>query len=219
MPNHITNVLRITAFEHRGAAISLVDEALAAIKGATPFDFNRILPMPEDLNIVSGGQATDAIVLISDHEAKTMLSYPWTREARITSVDGLREHLRKRYAQRPLDGFQTLDDLAARIISNREKYGTADWYEWCTRKWGTKWNAYSVTASKTDDHEAVVHFETAWAPPMPVLDELARRFPALNFRLMWCDEGDDLQHRVYWEAGKREFDEGDKLTLSALGSS
>ena len=215
MPNHITNILRITVYKHEGKSSELVDQILDAMKGNrdseedSPFDFNRIIPRPTDLDITQGSVSGNAIALLDDQEARRMLNWPWVRQAKCKTIDALRAHLRKQYLANPEKGFPTLDDFAGRLTSNVSKYGAPTWYEWSCTNWGTKWNAYSVTASKTGEGEAVVHFETAWAPPMPVLDALAAKFPDAHFRLIWTDEGDDVAHRVYWTDGKRESDDKD----------
>lgn len=219
MPNHITNILRVTGYEHERAPADLIDKVIAAVKGEGPdgaaFDFNRLIPMPPDLNIVSGGATSDALALLSDAKAKEMLDWPWVTKEGVTTIEALRELLRKRFSQTAFargfhdhhDKFGTLDALAKRVKSNLEKYGATTWYEWCCDHWGTKWNAYDVTVGKTDDNEVTFHFQTAWSPPMPVLDALAKKFPKAHIRLIWCDEGDDRAHRVYWAKGKREHDE------------
>lgn len=136
MPNHVTNVLRVTGYEHLNAPDGLADEVLAALRGEQgPVDFDRIIPMPKEQE--------------------------------------------------------------------------ENWYDWSIQNWGTKWNAYSAIAGKPYDerNEALFHFETAWAPPLPVIDALAAKFPQAHIRLIWADEGDDYQHRVWWSDGKRETDD------------
>ncbi len=203
MPNHIQNVLRISAYEFKGCPPTLIDEILAAIKSEQlPMDFGRIIPMPEGLNIESGSRADCARALFDDAEAQKIGSYPWASQCR--TLGEIRELLRTKYLQSPQEGFPRLDDLSARIRENLDKYGAQTWYDWSIEHWGTKWNAYSAVAGKLDDQAAVVCFETAWSPPMPVLDALAAKFPTADIRLIWCDEGDDRQHRVYWADGKRD---------------
>lgn len=209
MPNHITNVLEINAYKHRGAPEGLVDQILEAVRSdERPFDFSRLIPRPADLDITSGSVSEGALALDDDRKAMEMMHWSWVANEGIKDIAGLRAFLRKQYAERKEKepGCETLDDLAARIRSNLDKYGHTDWYGWSCEKWGTKWNAYSAIAGKVDDTEAIIHFESAWAPPMPVLDALAAKFPQANFRLIWCDEGDDRQHRVYWEDGKRDHE-------------
>lgn len=209
MPNHITNVLEINAYKHRGAPEGLIDQILDAVKGEKPFDFNRLIPRPADLDITAGSVQDSALALDDDSKAMSMLHWQWVVNAGVRDITELRALLRKQYAERTEKepGCPTLDDFAIRIRSNIDKHGHSDWYNWSCDHWGTKWNAYSAIAGKVDDTTAVVHFETAWAPPMPVLDALAAKFPQADFRLIWCDEGDDRYHRVYWEEGKRESDD------------
>lgn len=44
------------------------------------------------------------------------------------------------------------------VISNFLQYGCGDWYGWCNRNWGTKWNAYEV---HFDQESQSIHFLTA----------------------------------------------------------
>ena len=208
MPNHITNVLRISAYSFEDAPVGYIDDILAAVRSdESPFDFERLVPMPPELKITSGSVTSNAIALVSDHEAKAMLSYPWVADAGVRTIAALRTWLRTRYIDHPEPGYATLDDFLKRVLENKEKHGATDWYQWCIKHWGTKWNAYSVVAGKTDDREATIHFETAWSPPLPVLDELSKLYPKADLRLLWCDEGDDKQHRAYWSHGKRDDEE------------
>jgi len=208
MPNHITNILRVNAYEHMGAKHEALDELLSLMKSEeSDFDFERVIPMPPELKVTSGSVTSNARALFDDNEAASILTYPWANGCK--TIAKLRTLLRTQYLEHPEPGFPTLDDFAERVKSNLAKHGSLDWYNWSCAHWGTKWNAYSVVCGKARDGEAVIHFETAWAPPLPVLDALAAKFPSLCFRLIWCDEGNDRQHRVYWEGGKREEDEDD----------
>lgn len=183
MPNHIQNVLRICAYEHKGARKELVDEILSAIRSdESALDFNSLIQMPKLLrNTGSGYNTIDG----KEHRA-------WYVEEHASKDNGWKEK--------------------TRAFTDEEKAALADigyqnWYDWACANWGTKWNAYSVIAGKTSCGDGIVTFETAWAPPMPVLDALAAKFPSADFRLLWSDEGDNRQHRVYWENGKRQEDE------------
>jgi len=220
MPNHITNVLRINAYKHEGVHPERIDELRKLVRSTKrdedgkdyemPFDFEMLIPMPPELMITSGSVSGDAKALYDDHEAHQILGYPWAREALISTIGALRDHLRARYLEHPEPGLPTLDDFAERIRANVAKHGAEDWYRWCVEKWGTKWNAYDCTVGKTGDGEVQYTFDTAWSPPLPVLDVLAAKFPDLHFRLAWTDEGDNVAHRVYWSDGKREGDEDEE---------
>lgn len=57
-------------------------------------------------------------------------------------------------------------------------------YQWCVDNWGTKWSAYDQEKRSLTS----IYFETAWSPPVPVMDALAARFPDLRFMLEYADE-------------------------------
>ena len=67
-------------------------------------------------------------------------------------------------------------ELEIKEKANIEKYGYANWYDWCVAKWGTKWDI------DTDAGEAYVsgdtfhaNFDTAWSPPIEFLMHLDGR--------------------------------------------
>ena len=62
-------------------------------------------------------------------------------------------------------------------------------YEWCKENWGTKWNASNVNIDKLDDEIIVVHFDTAWAEPTPIIEKLGKMFPSLDFELRYFEGG------------------------------
>lgn len=58
------------------------------------------------------------------------------------------------------------------------------WYDWNNKNWGTKWNSYngSMDFDKEFDDEVSYKFDTAWAPPGPILEALQDKFPDLSIR-------------------------------------
>ena len=66
-------------------------------------------------------------------------------------------------------------------------------YEWCVENWGTKWPAYSVVVEEPTESTAglrvLIHFDTAWSPPKPVVDAASMLFPSLAFELRYFDGG------------------------------
>lgn len=63
-------------------------------------------------------------------------------------------------------------------------------YEWCIANWGTKWNAAQVSLDYAEG-ERIAHyyFDTAWSPPTPVCEALARKFPGLQVEIEYVEEG------------------------------
>ena len=80
-------------------------------------------------------------------------------------------------------------------IENYEKYGCTTWYDWCTKYWGTKWNAYSNEQRDED----TIEFETAWSNPEPVMLKLSEMYPEATIEHWWADEdmGSNDGYRVY----------------------
>ena len=104
--------------------------------------------------------------------------------------------------------FKDLDDLAA---AAREK-DPKDWsvkdgfnqggYEWCIANWGTKWSSNGF--KKVGRHWT---FDTAWAPPIPVVKALIRQFQDLNFKLNFFECGCAFKGGLEYVAADRDPDE------------
>lgn len=47
-----------------------------------------------------------------------------------------------------------------------------DWYDWRCKNWGTKWNAYDQDLIGVSYNCIELKFDTAWAPPMPIIEKL-----------------------------------------------
>ena len=55
--------------------------------------------------------------------------------------------------------------------------------------WGTKWNSYEPSVDEDgSDGKWIVWFDTAWSPPIPVINRLALRFPGVYIDHRWADE-------------------------------
>ncbi len=64
-----------------------------------------------------------------------------------------------------------------------EKYGADNWYDWCAKNWGTKWNCCDPFLN-----ESGISFTTAWSPPCPVLIALAKLINK-DLRMTYIEEG------------------------------
>jgi hypothetical protein len=87
---------------------------------------------------------------------------------------------------------------------NRKYFGASDWYDFCTSRWGTKWEAslYDGSAVTVENNTIQLGFDTAWAPPIGIYEELMNQGfqvqaqyyePGMGFVGEWND-GDDLYH-------------------------
>jgi hypothetical protein len=79
-----------------------------------------------------------------------------------------------------------------------EKYGKNNWYDWSIENWGTKWNARD---SIIDYENKEITFDTAWSPPIPIIEKLTQLFP---YRMLYICANEDIGSTVY----KEEFFNG-----------
>jgi len=97
--------------------------------------------------------------------------------------------------------FNTLIPMPEHIQNSNEEvvresgFKVPAWYSWAIDNWGTKWNA-SEARYASNDPERGIWFDTAWAPPAPVLEALAKRFPAHEI-VVYSDEDTNHLHVTF----------------------
>jgi hypothetical protein len=93
---------------------------------------------------------------------------------------------------------------------NVEKYGYGNWYDFCVREWGTKWDVDAYNPVEFDDqwdknNKITFGFDSAWSPPLGVYEALIEQGYAvrgyyyesgMGFCGMFDEDGDD-----YYELG------------------
>jgi hypothetical protein len=82
-------------------------------------------------------------------------------------------------------------------------------YDWCCKHWGTKWGICDpVLATAAEDH-LEYNFQTAWAPPEPLIEKMSADFPRLEFELHFdCEIGDgsgDIIYKAGEEVSRDEY--------------
>ena len=161
MPNHV--VTRITFSEDRYQEIfdriTTLREKTEHRDAQVEVDFNKLIPMPEELLVTSDG-------LVMNLTNKFTMQYPITRlVAELKKAD-----------EKTIDNF-------CLAVKNLNKLGHADWYNWSIENWGTKWNAYSC-----EFDFPTIKFETAWALPDPIIQKLSETFPDAWMLVEYADE-------------------------------
>jgi hypothetical protein len=104
-----------------------------------------------------------------------------------------------------LDGSPEQTALEQAEASNRDAYGYANWYEFCTHEWGTKWEADWSEADIDDNNGDTItmHFDTAWSPPIGIYQELVDA--GLDVQATYCECG--FGYAGWWVNGEdNEFD-------------
>jgi hypothetical protein len=107
-------------------------------------------------------------------------------------------------------------DLRATTSPNRDEqmvkrfielYDAKDWYDWANKNWGTKWDAsfhgpFCALSQEDSNVEvpekrtpiissgfAFYAFDTAWSPPIPVIERASGIWHDLKFELKYGDAG------------------------------
>jgi hypothetical protein len=99
-----------------------------------------------------------------------------------------------------------------KVAFNIKNYGAPDWYTWANNEWGTKWNASDValhTDEALDDktHTIGYSFQTAWAPAIPVYEELAKQHPELDIHVSFDECGVGFSGWRYYSGGELSREE------------
>ena len=69
---------------------------------------------------------------------------------------------------------------------------------WHTTHWGTKWNSrcYGKNPTKVDKNTYIYTFETAWSPPIQIIDAMTAKFPNLTFTFLYGEPGNYFSGRL-----------------------
>lgn len=165
-------------------------------------DFQKVVPMPEELNIECGSTGhCGREVLVGDwketlsgwlmKEIAKEVGYEWEpgQPFPIQSREQL-VHALSTYEK----GRECLG-MGLKYINNMGKYGYENWWGWRIDNWGTKWSLDPQCFKSEKMLEAdpftqqTYRFETAWSPCLPIMVELSKVYPLLEFEMIYLDEG------------------------------
>lgn len=215
MPNHVSTILTVTGDREqlktfRATHFTTVEDQESLEVPTEFFDFNTIIPMPESLNITSGGHIDKAIAYIeaqsgSFDKLDKMLYYGWWDK--IDGFDELSLNVKRQLIVSQIKTRLSEEEIEeGRIaLDNLEKYGYKDWYKFRNAEWGTKWGAYGLRIKEDSDSILVMEYNTAWSPATPIFQKLSTMYPDLCFSQHVLDEGMGFGGTQTWEDG--EYDE------------
>lgn len=222
MPNWCSNLLVVSGYTKSMEKIQqevLVEKEDQKVL----FDFNTVIEMPKPLReVVAGSDQKWWRVLFSNSEINNTAYTPTKLVLPSWFLEGYPEKICKDFLEQIVREFsditqEDLEDvvkdkeaLANKYQNNLVNFGYLHWYDWSVDNWGTKWNSsecrlvqekVSVLNGKTK-YKCVYQFETAWAPPVPVIEQLSKRYPKLNFKLFYEIEGGLGKDRMYFKKGE-----------------
>ena len=186
MPNNVTNEIK---FYGQPEDIKVVRSLIKGSKDDRPMiDFNRLIPMPESLNIEEGIRMNDAISLyltMMNPDAPHHDENPMSRERFGAVTRKLSTTMFMRYT--PVLSEERIREMTRNTnVDDLLDLGAVSWYDWRVSHWGTKWNAY-YQYSDSDDS---IGFDTAWSMPEPILRKLAKicNEHDVQFNGQWINE-------------------------------
>lgn len=208
MPNWVQNRLTVKGKDADKILKQYIVKEPGEISGYS-FDFNKIKKMPDSLRIVSGSITDNCLkvylssIPLNDYfdEAKILVNAELHPSITASAYTRLHEKDLSELVQRCLDYgsdnkgtidepvFKTKEDVIAYgklAIDNVKKYGSKDWYNWCVKNWGTKWNACSTFFDEEFPNE--VMFQTAWSDVRELVIELSKKHPENTFVYEYSEE-------------------------------
>ena len=99
-----------------------------------------------------------------NHVSNTLEINVWNRD-RENRIEEIKEYLAGDDEGRPT--VIDFNNLIPEPEDNNE-----NWYSWRCDNWGTKWNAYEAYIEDESHDHIIYKFDTAWAPPLPVIEKL-----------------------------------------------
>ena len=195
MPNHIENIITLKGNEKQ------IRETLEAIQnddyGLGTIDFNKIIPMPESLNIEAGSRTDRGIKAYSDFI--DVYVFGKNEEEALNAIQNISPENEKVFLKQRNDIKTDEWELGKSAWNNIQNYGFPTWYEWCISNWGTKWNAYGYDENADYSENTDLWFQTAWSAPHPVIEKLSKMYPDITFEHEWADEdiGQNCGRKTY----------------------
>ncbi len=145
-------------------------------------DFNKIIPMPESLNIECGSITNKGIEMVKNY----LESMPEKLKGKEGTYEEFIADLRNHSTDISDEKEKKIWDVGVTAVSNLYQYEAPTWYEWRCKNWGTKWNACECT--EVDENAKSISFQTAWSTPFPVMKRLSEMFPNIEIRTEFADE-------------------------------
>ena len=211
MANHVRNIVKMQGI----GSLPLYTEVECAKPGSTVeiFDFNKIIPMPESLNLDSGSvedMTMEAALKQIAAVINTRSCPPFHVSVEPSPLDAISTEDRIRASGMT---YKEAGERGLQYLENIIKHGSSSWYYWRIDNWGTKWNSYDL--ERIDDD--TIAFNTAWSNPGPIIEALSAQYPDLMIEHWWADEdvGQNTGYR-FLQDGIGETDEPDGGSPDAL---
>lgn len=180
------------------------------------FDFNKVLPMPEELkDTIAGGIIEECIAyhlyntmtrMRAEDEIKRLALHLYVEKRSLLSTQEVKDALLERignnprmYAtefDNPSKESHTPEEIGKHYYDLYNKFGCCDWYQWANKYWGTKWNANDTKINENTKSVSSITFDTAWCHPYGVYEQIARDNPNWSINVHASYEGGETPLRA-----------------------
>ena len=178
VPNYVQNRVRLSGDQSR------IDDLLRTVQndeeGLGSIDFDKIIPMPKELEIECGSRSHTGFKAYSDFISIYVLGQPDGK----VDVFAIPESSEKAFLRERKDIDEETFALGKQAYQNKIRFGHPDWYSWRIANWNTKWNAFDFYK----ESGSTLCFDTAWSCAIPVMLRLSEMYPDLHFTYGWSDE-------------------------------
>lgn len=187
MANYIKNIITLSGDKQK------INQMFKDIQndelGIGTVDFNKIIPMPETLNIEAGSRTDNGLKHYKEFIVECVVEcLVDIKETDISKIsDQVPTEAEKTYLIRHTDIKPDDWELGKTAWNNIQKYGAPTWHEWCINNWGTKWNAFGYDCVDCSTEESLC-FLTAWSAPDPVIEKLSAMYPDVTLEHEYADE-------------------------------
>ncbi len=222
MPNWVRNRLTVGGEDYQKVLDELTETDYE--RGYFSFDFNRIIEMPKELNIVAGSVTEKCMALyltsinpnaeyygkkkVSAKEFDFIIKKIQESGNRLNALELMLPVEKIKQYEKAVIGYQ-LDDgtklkkpsalsYGKRAVDNILEFGHLNWYDWSLANWGTKWNA-----CHSQFNGNVVEFDTAWSDVAELICKLSEKYPNREFFYEYAEEQTGLYSgELYFENGE-----------------
>ena len=156
MPNHVVNQISLQGDPEK--IRSMLETIRSDELGVGTMDFNKVIPMPESLNIEAGSRTDRGLKAYRDF----VEVYTLAGTMNMDKLDAIPVESENVFLQQRKDIKEDEWELGKAAWNNIRQYGAPTWYEWAIRHWGTKWNAYGYEDGADYSGEDKLSFQTAW---------------------------------------------------------
>jgi len=172
----------------------------------TKFDFNKIIPMPEPLHIDGNGDETKCANCKEWTNLKCD-SESYDDSQRICGVCKIRSNIGGRIDGDDENEWTSLNEHEKKVAMEwRDKYGTASWYDWSIKNWGTKWPASEYYDDGLWMNGTGFHceFNTPWDIPYPIFIEASKKWKTITITVWAEHEGEERAWEYEFKNGKMD---------------